>query len=107
MHAACCIRGGQCLRGEGAPSGWGSKAPLGQRRLPTHPVAVVGDLEGLVGVDVDVFVVLGLLWGRPHEAPHRQVVDEQLVPGRPRGTTAAPPPEQYRIGGIHVYALRA
>ena len=45
-----------------------------------HPVVVVIDVEALVGVDVDVLLVLGLLRGRPHKAPHWQVVHEQLIP---------------------------
>ena len=50
---------------------------LGSR---THPVVVVVHVECLVRVDVDVVVVLRLLGGRPHEAPHRQLIDEELVP---------------------------
>ena len=53
----------------------GGKAPL-----HAHPVLVVVDVKALVGVDVDVLLVLGLFWGRPHKAPHGQVIDEQLVP---------------------------
>mmetsp|Transcript_599 Transcript_599/g.1735 ORF Transcript_599/g.1735 Transcript_599/m.1735 type:complete len:265 (-) Transcript_599:354-1148(-) len=44
------------------------------------PIVIVCNLEGLVGVDVDVLVIFGLLWRRPHEAPHRQVINEQLIP---------------------------
>lgn len=46
----------------------------------THPVVIEGDLELFVGVYVYVIIVLGLLWRRPNKAPHRQVVNEQLVP---------------------------
>lgn len=47
-----------------------------------HPVVVIVDVKGLMRVDVDVVVVLGLLRRRAHEAPHWQVVDEQFVPAR-------------------------
>ena len=55
-------------------------AGVGGRRLEADLVAIVGYVKSLVGVDVDVVVVLGLLWWRSDKAPNRQVVDEQLIP---------------------------
>ena len=49
-------------------------------RRTAHPVAVVGDVKGLVSVEVHVVVALGLLGRRPHKAPDGQVIRKELLP---------------------------
>ncbi len=57
----------QC-RGLGWPLSW------------AYPVVIVVDVKALVGVDENVLVILCLLGWRAHEAPHWQIIYEELIP---------------------------